>query len=195
MNQLLTQRSLWTLLTLSLLTLVLAAACTGSRGSGGLVGPKGDPGLPGLSGNAGNPGEPGSPGNSGPQGRQGPIGLQGPQGNPATATSASIALDPYTVVVQPGRNAGEQFSIWGSNFTPGDVYFVQLVWNGNEYFLQQRDDSDLVVNENGAIVSSWRWPTPRRGSDQITPAIYTIVVKDDSGVMATAPLVILGLAK
>ena len=195
MNQLLTQRSLWTLLTLCLLTLVLTAACTGSRGPAGLVGPKGDPGLPGLSGNAGNAGDPGSPGNPGPQGRQGSIGPQGTQGDPATATSASIALDPHTVVVEEGRNAGEQFSIWGSNFTPGDTYFVQLIWNGNEYFLQQSDGSDLVVNENGAIASSWRWPLPRRASDQITPDIYTIVVKDDSGVMATAPLVITGLTK
>ena len=196
MIQLREPRSLKALLIVSILSLVFAAACSaGTQGPAGLPGPKGDPGLPGLAGSAGNPGEPGASGNSGPQGRQGPAGPAGPQGNPATATTAAVVVAPHAVVIEEGSNAGEEFSVSGSGFAPGSVYLVQLNWGGNQYFLQQRDGSDLVVNDNGSFTSSWRWPKPRRAADQITPGVYSIVVKDSKGIMATSPLIITGSVK
>ena len=126
---------------------------------------------------------------------EGPVGSAGPHGNPATATTAAIVLAPHTVAVEEGANAGEEFSVSGSGFASGSVYVVQLNWGGNQYFLQQRDGSDLVVNDNGSFTSSWRWPKPRRAANQIVPGVYSIVAKDAKGLMATSPLIITGAVK
>lgn len=183
------KRPLRALLTVSLITLFLAAACAGTLGDAGTGGPKGDPGLPGLSGNPGNAGPPGSSGNSGPPGKTGIAGIQGPKGDTANATYASVIVGADAVVVAEGRKAGEDFTLLGGNFTPGETYLVKLDWKGTEYFLDQVDDSDLKISANGAFASKWRWPAPRLATNQIPAGVYTIRVTDDSGTAATAPVV------
>lgn len=195
------RRSFGKLVISSLILLLAAAACEGSSGSGGPAGPKGDPGLPGNPGAAGLPGEPGNPGNPGPSGASGSAGPLGPKGDPAAATAASITLDPMTLALEVGSVPGfaglsyfwdtSDFSVYGSGFTPGGPYILKLIWAGNEFLLQQRDDSELTVTDNGAFSSKWRYHLPLKDETKLAGGVYTILVQDGSGIKATAPLVVI----
>ena len=176
---------------LSLVTVFLATACQGSDGPLGSAGPKGDPGLPGLAGNPGEPGLPGAPGNPGPSGPQGSVGLSGPSGpsgDPAVATAARIVLDP-SEITDSGK---DEFEVLGSGFTSGAPYVVQVLIDGVFIFPDKRGGS-IDVNENGALTSTWRGEKSGRRitvNALDTAGIYTVVVTDDKGVHASAPLVV-----
>ena len=170
----------------SLLMLILVSACEGSQGPQGTSGPEGDPGFPGASGNPGNPGNPGEPGNPGPQGAQGALGAAGPIGSPARNTSAAILLEPDTV-----EDTGQaEFVVLGSGFTPDTPYNVQVMWNGNLLFLGLRG-GELEVNENGALTSTWRGSRRRSENVLVEPGIYSIIVTDGEGIIATAPILVI----
>ena len=184
----------------SLILLLAAAACEGDIGSGGLSGPKGDPGSPGNPGAAGLPGEPGNPGNPGPSGAPGSAGPLGPKGDPAAATAGSIFVDPGTIALEVGEEGGfagvsyfwesNEFTLGGSGFTPGEAYVLKLIRAGNEFLLQQRDNSELTVSENGAFISKWRYRLPQLDETKLPAGVYTLSVRDGRGVRATAPLVV-----
>ena len=194
------QRSVGTFLVLSLVFLFAVAACEGDVGPPGLSGPKGDPGLPGNPGTAGLPGDPGNPGNPGPSGLQGSTGSTGPKGDSAPVTAGSISLDPGVIQLGVGSVRGfagvsyfwqtSDFTIYGSGFTAGEAYLVKVNKAGNEFTLQQRDESELAISGNGAFASNWRYRLPQGDETKLPAGIYTIQVSDGSGVKATAPLVV-----
>ena len=188
----LTERSARRFVTFGILlfvTVFLAMACEGSDGSQGPPGPKGDPGLPGLPGNAGEAGLPGAPGNPGSSGSQGSAGLTGPGGDPAPTTVGKIVLVPSTITA----SGTDEFQVLGSGFTPGSPYVVQVLIDGVFIFPDKRDGT-LDVTENGALSSTWRGEKRGRRitvNALDTAGIYSVLVTDDKGVSASAPIVIL----
>ena len=200
MTRWLRRRSLGQFLALCFIFLFAATACEGDTGPPGSPGAKGNPGLPGNPGAAGLAGAPGNPGNPGPPGFQGLTGPIGPKGADAPSTFASITLEPGTIALGEGSVRGfagvsyfwetGEFSIYGSGFTPGEAYLVKVNKAGNEFTLQQRDDSELVVSNNGAFIGTWRYRLPQSDETKLPAGIYTISVSDGSGIKATAPLVV-----
>lgn len=200
------QNSFGKFVILSLALLLTAAACQGAVGPGGGTGPKGDPGLPGNPGSAGLPGDPGNPGNPGPRGAQGPSGPAGGQGASASATVASVRVDPGAIVMGEDAVGGwsgmsyfwntDEFVLRGAGFTPGEAYLVKMNFGGNLFGgFQKLDKSELVVNENGAISSTWRYRLPKSDETVLPVGVYSIIVTDGKGVKATTPLAIIEATK
>ena len=177
MKRSLTRRSLSILIVLSFVALFVAA-CKGDGGSIGPLGSKGDTGPAGPPGASGGPGPQGSQGDTGARGPGGASGPQGPQGDAAVATVASIAVGSSSVAV------GEDFSLNGSGFAPGGAYTVMLLVGGQERSLIHVDSGPLVVNNNGAFSSKWRY------ASATSAGVYTLIVTDEQGNAATAPFVI-----
>ena len=182
------KRSVGILLLFSLVTLFLAAACVGADGNQGSPGPKGDPGaagLPGLSGLPGNPGEPGNPGATGSRGAKGANGPDGEAGSPITVAVPSIVLVP-NVIEATGK---ADFEVRGAGFTSGEPYEVWVEIGGEVFYPANRGGGEMTVNENGALSSKWRGSTKRRKTGLLdSPGLLTIVVRDATGLQATAPL-------
>ena len=177
MKRLLTRRSLSVLVVSSFVSLFVAA-CAGGDGSIGSVGSKGNTGPAGPVGASGGPGPQGPQGTIGSRGLWGASGSQGSQGDAAVATVASLTVGSSSVAV------GEDFSLNGSGFAPGGAYTVMLLVGGQERSLLHTDSDPVVVNNNGAFSSKWRYASA-------TPAgIYTLIVTDEQGDVATAPFVI-----
>ena len=177
MKRSLTRRSLSVLIVLSFVSLFVAG-CKGDDGSIGSVGSKGDPGPAGPPGASGGPGPQGSQGDTGSRGPEGARGSQGSQGDPAVATVASLAIGSSSIAV------GDDFSLNGSGFTPGSAYTAILLVGGQERSFIHVDSGPLVINNDGAFDSKWRYASA-------TPAgVYTLIVTDEQGSAATAPFVI-----
>jgi len=177
MKRSLTLRSLSILVVLSFVSLFVAA-CMGDDGSIGSVGSKGDTGPAGPAGGPGGPGPQGPQGDRGSRGSEGASGSQGSQGDAAVATVASLTVGSSSVAV------GEDFSLNGSGFAPGGAYTVTLLVGGQERSFIHVDSGPLVVNNSGAFNSKWRYASA-------TPAgVYTLIVTDEQGDVATAPFVI-----
>ena len=178
MKRSLTRRSLSILLVLTFVSLLVATACKGDDGSIGSVGSKGDAGPAGPAGASGGPGTQGTQGDVGPTGSSGSTGSQGAQGDPAAATIAALTIDPSAVAV------GEDFTLSGSGFAPGSAYTVVLSAGGQELSFIHVDSGALVINDNGALNSKWRFATTRPAG------VYTLIVTDEQGSKATVPFVI-----
>ncbi|MCZ6788596.1 MAG: hypothetical protein O7D33_01410 [Chloroflexi bacterium] len=161
----------------SIITLFLVAACQGSDGDAGLQGLKGDPGASGAAGSAGDVGTEGQKGDAGSRGGTGSGGSEGPTGDSGEATSAAVVLVSDSVAT-----SNPVFQVWGSGFTAGDSYTVQI-WDGaNPVNLTHTSSEAVTVNSEGAIGGSW--------STSVSAGLYTVAVTDASGVVATAPLVV-----
>jgi len=171
------------ILVISVITLFLVAACQGSDGDTGLSGLKGDPGVPGAAGSAGDVGSEGEKGDAGPRGGAGSQGSEGPEGDSAEATTAAIVLVPNSVSTKRSwANTNPAFGVWGSGFTTGDSYNVQIWDAGTPTDLIHASSEAVTVSGDGAIGGSW--------STAVSAGLYTVAVTDASGVMATAPLVV-----
>jgi len=192
-----------------------SAGPKGDPGLPGLAGAAGNPGTPGEPGNTGPQGLAGPVGSQGSAGspatatiasitldpfkvelvsKEPVIACGGGHGQPECDAHGNPPPPPpcgggHGQPPCPVFGIGsEEFQILGSGFAPGGGYVVKVVWAGGEFFLKQIDDSKLVINGNGAFSSRWEWGAPSETAEELEGGIYTVVVIDDGGSMATAPL-------
>ena len=189
------------------------AGSPGDPGLPGLPGASGNAGAPGSPGNPGPQGPQGPVGSLGPAGSpanasaasitldpfsvelvsSAPVASCGGHGEPACDADGNPPPPPPCgghgqPACPPTGQKSDEFQVIGSNFTPGGSYVVKVVWADNDFYLEQQDDSELLVNANGAFSSRWSWPGPTADAEQFGADIYTVVVVDGGGLEATAPL-------
>ena len=174
-------RRLGLLAAFSVSVLLLIASCQGMDGSAGSAGPKGDQGVPGAPGASGDIGPKGLSGDAGTSGATGPTGPSGAVGEDGASTAARTILEPGVVA------GSGSFQITGSGFTSGNSYSAQILDGAVSRDLKApaavySGGIQLKVNSDGAINGSW--------STSVSPGLYTVEVRDSSGVMATAPLLV-----
>ena len=103
-------------------------------------------------------------GGSGGVGASGATGAKGASGG---VTNASIVISP----------SSSSFTLIGSGFTPRASFSVDVLDSGSSSVA-----GSGIVNDDGGIKGSW--------ATSKSNGVYTVTVRDDSGVAATAPLVI-----
>ncbi len=186
------RRSIMSLLALSAVVLLLTAACAGAKGDSGDRGATGPAGPTGATGATGATGEAGSAGEG------------------AGATAAAIVLAPAgeTASLQPvvievdcvvnttdldiewdcQQSTEPNVEILGAGFPPGEFLSFVLNYGGVTVFLIRRS-GDQFPNEDGTFQTEVRPSTAgRRFSPQ--PGLYTVSVISESGVSASAPVLL-----
>ncbi|MBI4202422.1 MAG: hypothetical protein HY532_04820 [Chloroflexi bacterium] len=183
----LSKRPLWTVLILSIVALFVLTACAG---------PQGERGATGSAGSTGAAGPTGPTGPTGSEGPEGPAGAAGAKGDPGPASAASIIVIPtaagVNTSVQPALRAPAAreplVTIFGSGFPPDEQLIVE------------------VVGDNGIIIAMAFFPSaqPSRSGPNgafrtqvrtafavtLDPGLYTLTVTSQSGVAATAPVLL-----
>jgi len=158
-------RKMGLLVLVSVMTLMFAA-CAGA-GIEGPQGPKGDAGAPGGPGASGAVGAAGLAGVAGASGGVGASGAAGAKGASGGVTDASIVIS----------STSSSFTVIGSGFTPRASFSVDVLDSGSSSVA-----GSGIVNDDGAIKGSW--------DTSKSNGVYTVTVRDESGIAATAPLVI-----
>lgn len=180
------RRSIMSLLAMSAVVLLLTAACAGAAGDQGDKGDKGDTGAAGAAGAAGAPGATGATGATGADGSAGE--------GAGTAVAASIILVPagettsnQPVVVEQSSSQ-PNVEVFGAGFPPDEFLSIFMDYQGVTVFLTRRS-GDQFPNEDGTFQTEVR---PSTAGSRFTPepGLYTITVVSESGVSASAPILI-----
>lgn len=177
------RRSIMSLLALSTVVLLLTAACAGADGDRGLAGAAGAQGSTGAAGATGAAGPAGATGATGPGGEAA-----------AAAVSAAIVLAPAgeTASLQPvvveQTNSQPNVEVFGAGFPSGEFLSFFMNYEGVTVFLTRRS-GDQFPSVDGTFQTEVRPSTAgRRFTPE--PGLYTITVVSESGVRASAPVLI-----
>lgn len=177
------RRSIMSLLAMSAVVLLLTAACAGAAGDQGDKGDKGDTGAAGAAGAAGQAGATGATGADGSAGE-----------GAGTAVAASIILVPAgeTASLQPvvveQSSSQPNVEVFGAGFPPNEFLSIFMDYQGVTVFLTRRS-GDQFPTEDGTFQTEVR---PSTAGSRFTPepGLYTITVVSESGVSASAPILI-----